>query len=72
MLHKQLGNDKLITRFYLQSYDNGDFSWIALTAMSKDDFYITMLFILRESLRNSDSVLLRVRSKELRLYPQTP
>jgi len=31
-----------------------------------------MLFTLWESLRAPDSALLRVRSKELRLHPQTP
>jgi hypothetical protein len=31
-----------------------------------------ILFTLRESRRTSDSALLRVRSKKLRLHPQTP
>lgn|GEM_PF-6307308 len=38
---------------------------------SKDGFDFAILFPLRESWRTSDSALLRVRSKELRLYPQT-
>ena len=47
-------------------------SWIPPLVNSKDGVDFTMLFTLRESLRTSDSVLLRVRSKELRLHPQTP
>ena len=38
----------------------------------KDGVYFAMLFTLRESLRTSDSVLLRIRSKGLRLHPQAP
>ena len=46
--------------------------WTQLLVNSKDGIYFTMLFTLRESLRTSDSALLRVRSKKLRLHPQTP
>jgi hypothetical protein len=39
---------------------------------SKDGVDVAMLFTLRESRRNSDPALLRVRSKKLRLHPKTP
>jgi len=58
---------------YYREYhvDNGAF-WMQPLVNSKDRVYFAMLFTLRESLRNSESALLRIRSKELRLQPQTP
>jgi hypothetical protein len=51
---------------------NRPISWMSLLENPEDDVYFAMLFPLQESLRASDPVLLRVRSKELRLHPQTP
>ena len=44
-------------------------SWISPLVNSKDGVDIAMLFTRRESRRTSDSALLSVRSKELRLVP---
>jgi len=58
--------------YYIQYRHDSAISWISPQVNSKDGVYFAMLFTLRESRRTSDSVLLRVRSKKLRLHPQTP
>jgi hypothetical protein len=61
----------MVCHYYL--YHSGHtISRVSLFVNSKDGVDFAMLFTLRESLRTSDSALLRVRSKELRLHPQTP
>ena len=46
--------------------------WMSPWVHLKDGIDIAMLFTQRESRRTSDSALLRVRSKVLRLRPQSP
>ena len=61
-----------MVRNYCQFHSDMTNSWIPPLVNSKDGVKFAMLFPLRESRKNSDSALLRVRSKELRLHPQTP
>ena len=61
MARNNYGYDSKITKF-----------WISPLVNSKVGIDIAMLFTRRESRRTSDSALLRVRSKELRLHPQSP
>jgi len=58
--------------YYIEYSIDSDIFWIFPQVNSKDGVYFAMLFTLRESRRTSDSVLLRVRSKKLRLHPQAP
>ena len=58
--------------YYIQYRIDSVISWIFPQVNSKDGIYFAMLFTLRESRRTSDPALLRVRSKKLRLHPQTP
>ena len=66
-----------MVRNYFQYHRKMTNSWIPPLVNSKDGvaqmiINAAILFPLRESRRTSDSALLRVRSKELRLHPQTP
>ena len=54
-------------RNYCEYHSKMTDSWIPQLVNSKDGVDFAMLFPLRESRRTSDSALLRVRSKELRL-----
>jgi len=56
-----------MVRNHCQYYSKMAISWIPPLVNSKDGVDFAMLFPLRESRRTSDSALLRVRSKELRL-----
>ena len=56
----------------MQYRSDSAIAWIFLQVNSKDGVFFAMLFTLRESRRTSDPVLLRVRSKKLRLHPQAP
>jgi len=58
--------------YNVQYLSNSAMPWISPQVNSKDDIYCAMLFTLRESRRTSDSALLRIRSKKLRLHPQAP
>jgi len=55
-------------RNYFQYHSKMTTFWIPPLVNSKDGVDFAMLFPLRESRRTSDSALLRVRSKELRLF----
>ena len=61
-----------MVRNHCQYYGKMAISWIPPLVNSKVGVDFAMLFPLRESRMTSDSALLRVRSKELRLHPQTP
>ena len=56
-----------MVRNYGQYHSKMTNSWIPPLVNSKDGVDFAMLFPLRESRGTSDSALLRVRSKELRL-----
>ena len=71
-LHKQYGKVEIISCNNSQYHSDSAIFWISLQVNSKDGIYFAILFTLRESRRTSDPVLLRVRSKKLRLHPQTP
>ena len=72
MLHKQSGKEYLMVRYDTRYHSESIIFWISPFVNSKDGVDFAMLFTLRESRRTSDSALLKVRSKELRLHPQTP
>ena len=61
-----------MTCYYIENCIDSGISWKFPQVNSKDGIDFAMLFTLRESRRTSDSALLRVRSKKLRLHPQTP
>jgi len=58
--------------YYTQYHIDSIVFWIFPQVNSKANVNFAMLITLRESRRISGSALLSVRSKKLRLHPQTP